>query len=86
MRLIKNDFFRQVADAEARGASAEELTALLGRGRAKKGIFEGDLQHGELEIGQVSSMIRSVDSVSVIMERLLREARETQLRLNLPLF
>ncbi len=86
VRLIKNDFFRQVADAEARGASAEELTALLGRGRAKKGIFEGDLQHGELEIGQVSSMIRSVEPVSVIMERLLREARETQLRLNLPLF
>lgn len=78
VRLIKNGFFRQVAEAEARGASTEEMAALLGRGRAKRGIFEGDLEEGELEIGQVSSMINAVDPVAVIMERLVREWEETR--------
>src|SRR5690606_30865917 len=55
VRLIKNKFFEQVFKAESEGASLEELTAILGRGRAKKGMFEGDLVEGELEIGQVSS-------------------------------
>lgn len=81
VRLIKNSFFHLVAEAEDRGASKEELATLLGRGRAKKGIFEGDLENGELEIGQVASMINSVEPVAAIMERLIREAEETTCRL-----
>lgn len=53
-RLIRNDFFRAVEEAENRGATAEELQQLLGRGRSKRGIFEGDLTDGELEIGQAA--------------------------------
>ncbi len=81
VRLIKNSFFHLVEEAEDRGASKEELATLLGRGRAKKGIFEGDLEEGELEIGQVSSMINAVEPVAVIMKRLIREAEETTRRL-----
>ncbi len=65
-RLVDNEFSRAVQDAENRGASATELEELLGRGRAKKGIFEGDLDQGELEIGQVASMIREEESVADI--------------------
>lgn len=86
VRLIKNGFFQMVAEAEARGALKEELAAILGKGRAKKGIFEGDLENGELEIGQVSSMINSIEPVSFIMERLVREVEETRVRFNLPVF
>jgi enoyl-[acyl-carrier protein] reductase II len=71
VRLIKNRFFNQVEEAEQRGASREELTALLGKGRAKKGIFEGDLEDGELEIGQISSQIKTIEPVEVIMKRLI---------------
>ena len=73
VRLIKNHFFREVEEAELRGASKDELAALLGKGRAKKGMFEGDLENGELEIGQSASMIRAIEPVSVIMERLISE-------------
>ena len=73
VRLIKNAFFEQVNNAEASGASAGELLKLLGRGRAKKGIFEGNLDDGELEIGQVSAQINSVLPVSEIMNELLSE-------------
>ncbi|HPE97902.1 MAG TPA: DUF561 domain-containing protein, partial [Chitinophagales bacterium] len=59
VRLIKNAFYQQVKEAEERGASKEELQQLLGRGRAKKGMFEGDLEEGELEIGQVSAGIHN---------------------------
>ena len=57
VRLIRNEFYRKVQEAEARGASPEELKILLGRARAKKGMFEGELEEGELEIGQVSSLL-----------------------------
>ena len=60
VRLIRNKFFRDIQEAEARGADAEQLKVLLGRARAKKGMFEGDLEEGELEIGQVSAMIREI--------------------------
>ncbi len=60
VRLLKNDFFQQIKEAELRGASAEELNEILGRGRAKKGMFEGELNDGELEVGQVSSMIHEI--------------------------
>ena len=69
-RLVDNEFSRAVQEAENRGASATELEELLGRGRAKKGIFEGDLEEGELEIGQVASMIRKEESVADILNEL----------------
>lgn len=76
VRLVKNQFYDQVKAAELAGASAEELMNLLGRGRAKKGMFEGDLENGELEIGQVSAQIKSVDPVKIIMQNLIREYQE----------
>lgn len=76
-RLIKNKFFQEVHEAELRGASKEELIALLGRGRAKKGMFEGDLDNGELEIGQVASQINQVEPVDTIMSRLIAEYNQT---------
>lgn len=71
-RLIKNKFSDAVAEAESRGASAEELRDLLGRGRAKKGIFEGDLENGELEIGQVAALLRKEETVEEAMSDLTR--------------
>ncbi len=78
VRLIKNEFFKRVAEAETNGASADELKTILGRGRAKKGIFEGDLTEGELEIGQISSIINSVQSVDEIIKEIITEFRLTK--------
>jgi enoyl-[acyl-carrier protein] reductase II len=73
VRLVKNAFYQKVADAETRGASREELNELLGRGRAKKGIFEGDLDDGELEIGQVAAGVRKIQSANDIVKELWDE-------------
>jgi len=81
VRLIKNKFFNEVDAAEKRGASPEELTALLGRARAKKGMFEGDLNEGELEIGQVSSQIKEIKPAAEIVDELMKEFNETLLKL-----
>ena len=70
-RLVKNSFREAVEKAEDSGASMEELRTLLGRGRAKKGIFEGDLEEGELEIGQVSSIIYRQQHVAEVMKELV---------------
>ena len=70
-RLVKNAFREAVEKAEDSGASAEDLRTLLGRGRAKKGIFEGDLEEGELEIGQVSAIISRRQSVAEVMNELV---------------
>ena len=81
-RLVKGDFTTAVEEAEARGASAEELRELLGKGRAKKGIFEGDLQNGELEIGQIASLLHEEQSVAEVMEEIVnafRAARQQML-------
>lgn len=72
-RLIKNEFYRQVEQAENAGASAEEIAQLLGRGRAKRGIFEGELDEGELEIGQAASIIRTVEPVGQIIAQMIAE-------------
>lgn len=69
-RLVRNNFRDAVEQAENSGASAEELRILLGRGRAKKGIFEGDLEEGELEIGQVAALFRRRQSVAEVMQEL----------------
>lgn len=81
VRLIKNDFFQAVNKLEQEGADGTVLSALLGRGRAKKGMFEGDLAEGELEIGQVSSIINEVLPVETIMKNLLQEYLKAKERL-----
>ena len=81
VRLIKNDFFKQVEEAEARGAGKSELITLLGRGRAKKGMFEGDLIEGELEIGQASSLIHQVKPAAQILKETWDEFLECKERI-----
>ncbi len=76
-RMLKNKFFEKIKEAEDRGALAEELKNILGKGRAKKGIFEGDLEEGELEIGQVSSLVEKMKPVAEIFVDLLREYQST---------
>ncbi len=73
VRLVKNAFFDSVDDLEKKGATPEQLKELLGRGRAKKGMFEGELSEGELEIGQVASQIPELFSVKQIMESIIGE-------------
>ena len=72
-RLARNPFFQQVSEAESRGADKDELAGLLGRGRAKKGIFEGDLENGELEIGQNVSQFNEILPVATVMESIVGE-------------
>lgn len=72
-RLVKNDFYQEIEEATQRGASKEELQALLGKGRAKKGIFEGDLFEGELEIGQGASQLRHLQPVNEVMKELIED-------------
>ena len=70
VRLLKNKFFHEVYEAETRGASKEELNELLGRARAKKGMFEGDMEEGELEIGQVSALIKEMKPAGEVVTEL----------------
>ncbi|MCF8358227.1 MAG: nitronate monooxygenase [Prolixibacteraceae bacterium] len=81
VRLIKNDFFRRVDDAESNGATAEELKEMLGKGRAKRGMFEGDLVEGELEIGQSASLIQEILPVDTIFKKLIQEYNDALCRL-----
>ena len=76
-RLMNNQFFKKIEAAEARGAGVEELKEILGRARAKKGMFEGDMEEGELEIGQVSASIREILPAGEIVENIWREFRES---------
>ncbi|MFN4123137.1 MAG: NAD(P)H-dependent flavin oxidoreductase [Flavobacteriales bacterium] len=82
VRLIKNGFYQQVAEAEQRCASKEELAQLLGRGRAKKGMFEGDLEQGELEIGQVAGLINEIKPAADIVNEIWGEFLQTVKQLN----
>lgn len=75
-RMVKGPFFSQVEAAESRGASADELRELLGKGRAKKGIFEGDLEEGQLEIGQASAYIHEIKPVADVMKEIISEYKE----------
>lgn len=76
VRLIKNKFFEQVQAAENSGATSEELQNLLGRGRSKKGMFEGDLEEGELEIGQVSALLKQIKPAAEIVQELWNDFQE----------
>lgn len=84
-RLVKGEFTTAVEEAEARGASAEEMKELLGKGRSKKGIFEGNLQEGELEIGQVVSLFREMQTVSEVMKEIMEDFRKGMEKIQLAL-
>jgi enoyl-[acyl-carrier protein] reductase II len=73
VRILKNEFYRQVQELEDKGATAEELKELLGKGRARKGMFEGDTGQGELEIGQTSALVRHIKPVKKIVEEIIDE-------------
>lgn len=76
VRLIKNQFYKQVIEAEAKCASVDELQQLLGRGRAKKGMFEGNIEEGELEIGQVSAIINEIKPAADIVKEIYTQYEE----------
>ncbi len=78
VRLIKNEFYQKIAEAEQRGALRHELIEILGRARAKKGMFEGDMVEGELEIGQISGLIHDVLPAEQIVNNILHEYRIAQ--------
>lgn len=80
-RLIKNELYAKVQEAEDRGATADELRELLGKAAAKRGIFEGDMEAGELEIGQIASAIKEIKPVAEVMATLEREFEEAKKRL-----
>ncbi len=82
VRLIKNPFFAKVLQAYQNGATPEDLRKILGRGRAKKGMFEGDIKEGELEIGQVSAQIKHIESVNQIMQDLIKGYKKARADLN----
>lgn len=77
VRLLKNSFYEKVSELEKKCASTEDLSNLLGRGRAKKGMFEGDLVEGELEIGQVCAGIDNIQTVKEVMDELIMEYNAT---------
>ncbi len=82
VRLMKNKFFEEVQALEQKGATKEDLTKLLGKGRAKKGMLEGDMEDGELEIGQVCSLIKNIPSVQECVDQLIKEYQQTIKRLS----
>lgn len=82
VRLIRNKFFQEITELEASGAPLDQLVALLGKGRARKGMFEGDLEEGELEIGQVSAQIRKIEPAAAIISKLISELEESRQRLS----
>ncbi len=76
VRLLKNNFFKMIDEAESSGATKEELAQMLGHGRAKKGMLEGDLNDGELEIGEVSALIKDIKPASEIVNEIWNEFKE----------
>ncbi|TAH08947.1 MAG: nitronate monooxygenase [Sphingobacteriia bacterium] len=77
VRLLKNDFFKVVNEAETKGADENQLKEILGRARAKRGMFEGDMVEGELEIGQVSSLITTIKPAAEIVQEIVAEYNTT---------
>ena len=73
VRVIKNEFYQKIAEAEDRGATVDELREILGKGRSKKGIFEGDIYEGELEIGQIASTIHEIKSVEEVIQEIVND-------------
>jgi len=81
VRLMKNKFYNQIQDAYANDANKDDLKVLLGRGRAKKGMFEGDLEEGELEVGQVSAMINKIMPVAEIIKEITEDYESERKRI-----
>ena len=81
VRMIKNEFFDQVRDAYSQGASIEDLKTLLGRGRAKAGMFEGDMTAGELEVGQISALIQDIQPAGDIVAEMVQEYQRVKAQL-----
>lgn len=75
-RLVRNGLFDIIAEAEADGAGTEDLREILGHAASKRGIFEGDTEHGELEIGQIASAVNDIRPAGEIIDRLIVEYRE----------
>src|SRR5690606_27391465 len=86
VRLIKNKFYNTISEAIQKGATADQQKEILGRGRAKKGMFEGDLDEGELEIGQAAGLIDTIEPVSKIIETMLIEYKEALNELTHPTY
>ena len=82
VRLIKNNFYKKVEQAYINNASTDELKALLGRGRAKKGMFEGDMDEGELEIGQIAGIISDIKPAAEIVAEIIAEYQSELINLN----
>jgi hypothetical protein len=82
VRMMKNKFYQDIQAAYSENASPEDLKDLLGRGRAKKGMFEGDMTEGELEIGQIASAITEIKPAAVIVEEIIAEFNKTVNRLS----
>ena len=82
VRLMKNEFFQKLEHAYAQNASIEELSSILGRGRAKKGMFEGDLVQGELEIGQIAGNIDAILPAASIIQEIITEFLQAKAELN----
>ena len=73
VRLVKNNFYQQVQELYKKNPSIEEIKELLGRARAKKGMFEGDLENGELEIGQVAGLIHDIKTAKEVIDEMIEE-------------
>ena len=80
-RLVKNDLYARIAEAEERGADVPELLKILGEKATRRGIFDGDIENGEMEIGQIASAIKKIEPVSVIMQRLVDEYNDALAKL-----
>lgn len=78
VRLIKNEFYTGLAALYAKGTTVKELEGYLGRARAKRGMFEGDLKEGELEIGQIAGLINKIESVDIIIKNIIEEFKAAQ--------
>ena len=85
-RLAKSNFLNKIRSAEDAGASADHLKEILGKGRAKKGIFEGDLQEGEMEIGQIAALFHESQSATEIIQEIITDYRNTVITLKQDLF
>lgn len=81
-RLAKNGLYKRLEEAENRGAEVPELLEILGEKATRRGIFDGDIENGEMEIGQITSAIKSVEPVSTIMERLIKEYNDARAAVN----
>lgn len=81
-RLVKNDLYCRIQEAEKEGASVEDLRAILGQAAAKRGIFEGDIDNGELEIGQIASAVKEILPVKDVMSRLVKEFEQAKTLVN----